>query len=480
MTEKSEGKSAALALESAEEARLMLEAIIDATQDIISVAGLDGRLLLVNQAYTRLIGLSKAEVIGQPATVDISEGESMHLHVMQTREPVVGVPMQVGPQKREVIVNAAPVLVQGELKGSVIVAHDVSEIRRLTEELKRIKSLVRQMQSRYTFADIVAVGAEMREVVAAAKRSAESSVTVLLSGESGTGKELFAHAIHHASPRCNGPLIRVNCTAIPETLIESELFGYEAGAFTGALKRGKKGLFEESAHGTIFLDEIGEIPLHVQAKLLRVLQEKEIIRVGGTRSIPVDIRVIAATNRNLWEAVQQGSFREDLYYRIHVFPIAIPPLRKRREEFAYLVRHLLTKLNGEYGRNVAKVSNEAMALLLQHDWPGNVRELENVLARSMISMQFSETVLQAAHLPLLAQTERRPAKTAQGAPFCAALTLAEAVAEAERATIAAALQTAGNNKTLAAKHLGITVRNLYYKLEKYRITTRGYDTECEK
>lgn len=461
-----EKEGAAQGPESVAEAKMMLEAIIDATQDIISVAGLDGKLMLVNQAYTRVIGLSKEAVIGQPATVDICEGESMHLKVMQTLEPVVGVPMQVGPQKREVIINAAPVLVKGELKGSVIVAHDVSEIRRLTEELSRMKKLVRKIQSRYTFSDIITVGEKMRQAVDAARRSAASSVTVLLSGESGTGKELFAHAIHHASPRNQGALIRVNCAAIPETLIESELFGYEAGAFTGALKRGKKGLFEEAGGGTIFLDEIGEIPLHVQAKLLRVLQEKEIMRLGANKTIPVDIRVIAATHRDLKQAVEQGSFREDLYYRIHVLPVEIPPLRARRDEFPYLVRHLLQKLNAEYGRNVAKASNEAMAALLLHDWPGNVRELENVLARSMISMAVFETVLQFEHLPPLAQP-RVTAKRTSGLPL-PGLTLAEAVEQAERAAIAAALQACGNNKSQAAKSLGITVRNLYYKLQRYR------------
>ena len=452
------------------EAKLMLEAIIDATQDIISVADLDGRLMLVNQAYTRVIGLSKAEVIGQPATVDICEGESMHLKVMQTLQPVVGVPMQVGPQKREVIINAAPVLVKGQLKGSVIVAHDVSEIRRLTEELSRMKSLVSRLHSRYTFADIIAGGGKMSQAVEAAKRGADSSVTVLLSGESGTGKELFAHAIHHASQRSTGPFVRVNCTAIPETLIESELFGYEAGAFTGALKRGKKGLFEEAGGGTVFLDEIGEIPLHVQAKLLRVLQEKEITRVGGVKNIPVDIRIIAATHRDLKLAVEQGAFREDLYYRIHVLPVAIPPLRERREEIPYLVRHLLQKLNGEYGRNVAKASNEAMAELLAHDWPGNVRELENVLARSMISMAVSETVLQFEHLPELGTRNR---SERQKAAVAGNVTLAAAVEAAEREAIGAALRASGNNKSRAAKLLGVTVRNLYYKLQRYRISVPG-------
>lgn len=451
--------------------RLLLEAIIDATQDVISVADANGDLMLVNQAYTRVIGLSKQEVIGKPATVDINEGESMHLHVMKTLEPVYGVPLQVGPQKREVIVNAAPVLVQGELKGSVLVAHDVSEIRRLTDELYQMKSLVRHMQTRYTFDDIVAAGPAMKKAVELARKAAASSVTVLLSGESGTGKELFAHAIHHASQRRTGPFIRVNCTAIPETLMESELFGYEAGAFTGALRRGKKGFFEEASGGTLFLDEIGEVPLHLQSKLLRALQEKEITRVGATKTIPVRIRIIAATNRELWQDVVKGAFREDLYYRINVFPIIIPPLRQRLSEFPQLVRHMLQKLNTEYGRNVERISDEALAVLQGHRWPGNVRELENILARSMISMAFNETELGVAHLPPLehnAPASLPASLPAGGSPQVP--TLEEAVEQAERAAIGLALRSARYNKTAAARLLGISVRNLYYKMEKYNIT----------
>lgn len=450
--------------------RLLLEAIIDATQDVISVADANGNLMIVNQAYTRVIGLNKQEVVGKPATVDISEGESMHLHVMKTLEPVYGVPLQVGPQKREVIVNAAPVMVGGELKGSVIVAHDVSEIRRLTDELYHMKSLVRCMQTRYTFDDIVAAGPAMKKAVDLARKAAASSVTVLLNGESGTGKELFAHAIHHASQRKSGPFVRVNCTAIPETLMESELFGYEAGAFTGALKRGKKGYFEEANGGTLFLDEIGEVPLHLQSKLLRALQEKEITRVGGTKTISVQIRIIAATNRDLWHDVVNGTFREDLYYRINVFPIIIPPLRQRLSEFPQLVRHMLRKLNMEYGRNVERISEEALAILQGYRWPGNVRELENILARSMISMAFNEMELIVAHLPPLDHSAGSiKASVAGGEEGAMVPTLEEAVEQAERLAIGAALRGARYNKTAAARLLGISVRNLYYKMEKYNM-----------
>lgn len=451
------------------EMKVMLEAIIESTQDVISVTDQAGKLIMINPAYTRLIGLSKEEVIGKPATIDIREGESMHLYVMKTLEPVRGIPLQVGPQAKEVIVNVAPIIVQGQLRGSVAVAHDVSEIRRLTEELGRMKSLVRQMQSRYTFEDIIATSPAMLKAVQLARRAAATPVTVLLSGESGTGKELFAHSIHHASGRKNAPLVRVNCAAIPETLLESELFGYETGAFTGARKGGKKGLFEEANGGTIFLDEISEIPLTVQVKLLRVLQEKEFVRVGGLKPIGVNIRVIAATNRNLTAEVEKGTFREDLFYRISVFPILIPPLRDRLDELPVLANFLLRKLNEEYGRNVRQLAPDALTILRNYRWPGNVRELENILARGMINMLFNETTMQAVHLPPLTgaaalssfQASKTVPELQQG--------LAPALSHTEKQSIVSALAASGGNKTAAASLLGISVRSLYYKLKKYEI-----------
>lgn len=449
--------------------KVMLEAIIDATQDVISVTDQDGKLILVNQAYTRLMGLSKEDVIGKPATIDIREGESMHLYVMKTLEPVRAAHLQVGLQAKDVIVNAAPIIVQGELRGSVAVAHDVSEIRRLTDELGRMKSLVRKMQSRYTFDDIVAKSPVMLKAVELARRAAATPVTVLLSGESGTGKELFAHSIHHASGRKNSPLIRVNCAAIPESLLESELFGYDSGAFTGARKDGKKGLFEEADGGTIFLDEIGEIPLTVQAKLLRVLQEKEILRVGAAKPLPVNVRVIAATNRNLAAEVETGHFREDLFYRISVLPILIPPLRDRLDELADLSIFLLRKLNEEYGRNVQQIAPDALALLRSYPWPGNVRELENILARGIINMLYNETVLQAMHLPPLTGTAAVSPKHSVPEAVCSSPRLAPALNETERQSILAALSASNGNKSAAASLLGISIRSLYYKLKKYHL-----------
>ncbi|NLY50599.1 MAG: sigma 54-interacting transcriptional regulator, partial [Firmicutes bacterium] len=314
------------------QAELLLQAIINATQDAISVVDEHGRGILVNPAYTRLTGLTEKDVLGKPANVDIAEGESIHLKVLTTKKPVRGAMLKVGPQRKEVIVDVAPIIVQGRLRGSVGVIHDVSQIKQLTEELARAQQRIRHLEAKYTFEDIVGESPELRAAIEQAERAADLPATILLRGESGTGKELFAHAIHNLSRWCRGQFVRVNCTAITESLLESELFGYEEGAFTGARRNGKKGYFEEAQGGTIFLDEIGEISPALQAKLLRVLQEKEIIRVGGNSPITVNVRVIAATNINLEQAVQEGRFREDLYYRLNVVPIFIPPLRYRKDD----------------------------------------------------------------------------------------------------------------------------------------------------
>lgn len=241
---------------------------------------------MINPAYTRITGLTKTQVIGKPASIDIYEGESMHMKVLQTKKPVRGVNMRVGPKHKEVIVNVAPIIVDGCLKGSVGVIHDVSEIQALTHELNRARQIIRTLQAKYSFDDIIGTSEEMKLPIEQAKLSARTPATVLLRGESGTGKELFAHAIHNASDRKFNKFVRVNCAAISESLLESELFGYDEGAFTGASRGGKVGFFEEANQGSIFLDEIGELPANIQAKLLRVLQEKEIVRVGGRSRSP--------------------------------------------------------------------------------------------------------------------------------------------------------------------------------------------------
>jgi PAS domain S-box-containing protein len=453
------------------EIQTMLQAIIHSSDDAISVVDENGRGILINPAYSRITGLTHDQIIGQPATADISEGESMHMKVLQTRRAVRGVPMRVGPNKREVIVNVAPIIVKGKLKGSVGVIHDMSEIKSLNRELNRARELIRKLEAKYTFEDIIGQSEEMMLALEQAKLGAKTPATVLLRGESGTGKELFAHAIHNASDRKYNKFIRVNCAAISETLLESELFGYEEGAFSGALRGGKRGYFEEANNGSIFLDEIGELPVNTQAKLLRVLQEKEITRVGGTKPISINVRIIAATNVNLEKGIAKGSFREDLYYRLNRMPIHIPPLRKRKEEIPLLSERLIQKISQDYGRNVEGITPAALHQLMGYDWPGNVRELENILGRAIIFMNYYELLIDVHHLPELKnkKSSNEPSLNYTNDSFVIDRSLSDMMDEYEGKIIQQTLLRLNGNKTLTAKTLGLSVRNLYYKIEKYNI-----------
>ncbi|MGI6585165.1 MAG: sigma 54-interacting transcriptional regulator [Lutisporaceae bacterium] len=451
------------------EVHSLLEAIINATQDAISVVDQNGLGVMINPAYIKITGLSEKDVIGKPATVDIAEGESIHMQVLKTRKPIKGALMKVGPARKEVLVNAAPIIVNGELRGSVGVIHDISEITKLSNELKNAKNIIRSLEAKYTFEDIIGSDPLLLSAIDKAKKAAEIPITVLLRGESGTGKEIFAHAIHNKSERKFSKFIRVNCSAIPETLLESELFGYEEGAFTGAKKGGKKGLFEEANGGTIFLDEIGEIPHGTQTKLLRVLQEKEIVRVGGTKSINIDVRIIAATNVDLEEAIESGKFRVDLYYRLNVLPIIIPPLRLRKGDIYDLALFFIKRFNQQYGRNVRDISPGAVDRLKEYSWPGNVRELDNFVGRAIINMKASDTVIQEKHLPKLEGfTYTGSSSDVQGEdPPDKCMALGNVAEKAEKEHIAKVMEECGNNKTKAAKLMNISLRSLYYKLERY-------------
>ncbi|MGE5674643.1 MAG: sigma 54-interacting transcriptional regulator [Mycobacterium leprae] len=450
------------------EMKVLLEAVINATQDAISVVDENGFGLMVNPAYTNLTGLHPDQVVGKPATVDIdSSQESVHLQVLRNRRPVRSIPMKVGPRKRDVLVDAAPIMVDGQLKGSVGVIHDVSDLTRLSEELEKHKKLVRRLTSKYTFAEIVAESSVMKQAVEQAMRAAETPATVLLRGESGTGKELFAHAMHNASSRRNGQFIRVNCAAIADTLLESELFGYADGAFTGARKGGKHGLFEEANGGTLFLDEIGEVSLSLQAKLLRVLQEKEIVRVGEAKPVPVNVRVITATNAPLEELITKGKFREDLYYRLNVVPIVIPPLRHRREDIPILIGHLIDKFNAEYGRAVTGIAPAALETLMAYPWPGNVRELENIIGRAIIAMTMADTVIEYRFLPPLGPGRQNTPPVAGAALPTQGRSLTDIVAAVEREALVRTLEETGGHKAEAARRLQVAPRTLYYKLERY-------------
>jgi len=335
------------------------------------------------------------------------------------------------------------------------------ERRALVAENRELK---RQLEGRHRLSGLETANPRMADAINVAARAAISRATVLIRGESGTGKELMARAVHYASPRSKGPLVAVNVAALPDTLIESELFGHERGAFTGA-DREHRGRFELADGGTLFLDEIGDLPKSTQVKLLRVLQEQAFERLGGTRTLRVDVRVIAATNRDLEAMVAQGGFRDDLYYRLNVVSIDIPPLRERREDIPALVQLFLQRFAGERPVPVTDVSREAMDLLVKYEYPGNVRELENLVHRAVVLAR--DRTLTTADLPI------RVARMKADGQVEPAATFVERVSEFERALIVEALDRAGGVQTRAARALGMSERHLRYKLRKYKLGQGG-------
>ncbi len=335
------------------------------------------------------------------------------------------------------------------------------EKEHLREENIRLRN---ELENRYRITDIIGNSNKMREVYQMISQVSKSTATVLIRGESGTGKELVANSIHYNSLRSKGPFVKVNCAALPDNLIESELFGHEKGAFTGAIKQ-KLGKFEMASKGTIFLDEIGSVGIEVQVKLLRILQEKEFERVGGSQTIKTDVRVITATNKNLEQAVEEDTFRHDLYYRLNVFPIYIPPLRERKTDVLLLVDHFLEKYASENHKTIRRFSTPAIDMLMDYHWPGNVRELENCIERAVLLCE--EGVVHSYHLPPTLQTGSE-------SDTLPVLSLEDAVANLEKEMIIDALKNTRGNITLAADVLKTTVRKFSYKANKYSIDYRHY------
>ena len=363
------------------------------------------------------------------------------------------------PRQRLFYRSTAPVTDErGHVIGNLVLYRDVStaiDAEQMKAEVQRLRT---ELETTYSFAGLVGTSKGMHTVFALMKQAAESDITVLIQGESGTGKELVARSFHFNSSRKNGPFVALDCATIPETLIESELFGHEKGAFTGATTR-RVGAFERADGGTILIDEIGDLPYPLQGTLLRVLQEREIQRIGGTAPVSVDIRVIAATNKDLERAVKAGEFREDLFYRVAAFPIVIPPLRERREDIPALVEHFIEKFSGRLNKSLDGISTAALRLLLQYDWPGNVRELENAIERAVLLE--TAPVIQAGNLP----PQLSPAiASGQDSPE---RTTSLPLAEVERQAVLLALEVAGDNVTRAANVLGIHRATLHRKLKKY-------------
>ncbi len=338
----------------------------------------------------------------------------------------------------------------------------------LAEETERLQ---RQLANTGVLVDMVGTSPQMQQVFNVVQQVAPSKAAVLVAGESGTGKELVARAIHQLSTRRGGPFVAINCAAMPETLMESELFGHEKGAFTGALER-RAGCFELAQHGTLLLDELVEMPSGTQAKLLRVLEDSRVRRLGGKNEISVDVRVIAATNRNLDDALKKGDLREDLYYRLNVFQISLAPLRQRLSDLPVLTETLITHLNRKHACNVSSVTAEVMEAFRKYHWPGNVRELRNVLERAVIMA--GEGTIQMAHLPYdfgVCVGSRPPAQVFE--PESVRLAVGTTVGEAEKALILLTLQHTKNNKTRAAEILGISLKTLFNKLKEYGAADSG-------
>ncbi len=456
-----------------------LEEILNLAAEWIVVVDREGIIRYINGAYCDFLDTCTEEATGKHVQ-DVIENTRMHLVVRTGQAEVASIHAIKGS---EMIANRYPLYVDGELVGAVGTVMfrnsqdwlDYSrKVQPVLEELKYYKKrFEKELRSKYNFGDLIGNHPKFQEAKRLAERVAGSQSAVLLSGESGTGKELFAHAIHQTSPRGQFPLVRVNCASIPENLLESELFGYEEGAFTGAKKGGKKGKFELAHRGTVFLDEIGDMPLQMQSKLLRVLQEKEIERVGGQAPIPVDVRIIAATHRHLEQMVQEGKFRQDLYYRLNVMKIEIPSLRERKEDIKPIAKALLCKLERKFSRQGIKLSEEVVERLEAHAWPGNVRELENILERAVNVLDGN--IIRLTHLPLYLQddlqlvrfhgsrTEDLPFKDGPVQP------LKEVLMHAEKAAIQHALRQTNGNKQLAAKLLGIGKTSFYDKCKTYNI-----------
>jgi PAS domain S-box-containing protein len=442
-----------------------LNTIIDSSVDGIVVSDKDGVIIKANDAYRHIIGIKEDNLVGLPVKWLMDQGylrESVTLKVLESKKNET-ISLQV-PSGREVILTASPILDDGgDVYQIVANIRDLTELNNLSEQLSvsnalnvKYKSELERYRQGELLADMVFQSEEMVTKAEMSIKVAQVDSTVLLLGESGVGKEVFAKIIHRASKRKDGPFIKVSCASIPPNLIESELFGYEGGSFTGSKKEGRMGLFEMADGGTIFLDEIGEVPTDVQAKLLRVLQERELFRVGGRKPLSLDVRVVSATNRELEEMVRQGTFRQDLYYRLNVISIRIPPLRQHREDIPPLIHHFLEKFNAKFGFH-KKIASPVIGRLVHHNWPGNVRELENTIER-MVVLSTDDLIDSDFLWPAAGDKQ-----SDQGWP---SLNLNEVLEETERNLIMQVYKECQSTRK-AARILGVNQSTVVKKLNKY-------------
>jgi len=442
--------------------------LLDHMQIGVIVADADGYIIYINETYARFLDIDAQVQTGKHAT-EVVANTRLHI-VARTGVAEVNYPHEF--KDIGFLVHRIPIRENGRIIAvlGLVLFEDARTASRLADKLSVLESKVKLYENelaslrgtRYTFDNIISVSTAMKAVKKEAVHAATNKFPVLITGESGTGKELFAQAIHHAGARKSFPFVRVNCAAIPKDLFESEFFGYEKGAFTGADPRGKPGKFELAHLGTIFLDEIGDLPLEMQPKLLNVLEEKTFERVGGNEVNHSDFRLIAATNQDIDRLMEKGLFRKDLYYRLSVIPLDILPLRKRRADILPMAEHFFSDHHGVGAGKQFRIDPEAATCLKSHDWPGNARELLNVVEQILVSLEGK--TIQPVNLPFYISKQESPPVIQAHA------TLKDYLREAEKTFISQTLKAAGQNKSLAARRLGIHRTLLYRKVKKLNLT----------
>ncbi|WP_078428314.1 sigma-54 interaction domain-containing protein [Alkalihalobacterium alkalinitrilicum] len=439
--------------------------LLGSVDDAITVIDENGVIQSWNQKSEEMYGFTAANVKGKKIT-SFFETESVVL--MSTINDRKGVIKQYNQPKPDVhvLINTSPIIVDDEVIGGISVERNITEIVKLNDELSstaaslhELERNVQNEQSLSPFSKIKGRSPVLQDALHLVKKVSKTDATVLITGESGVGKELFAEAIHKASNRSDAPFVAINCGAIPTALIESDLFGYDQGAFTGAVKGGKKGKFDAAKGGTIFLDEIGEMPLEVQVKLLRVLQEKQYYRVGGTNPLPTDVRIIAATHRDLERMIEEGSFREDLFYRLNVISIFVPPLKERKEDIPELIQLFLQEFSIKYKTPIPEIDPEVMYMFLQHPWQGNVRQLRNIIERLIISAD-ENVRIEPKHLPQNFVKQLLPTIELNETSIPPTLENDNEIVHALKLTY--------GNKTAAAKLLGISRATLYNRMKNFK------------
>lgn len=432
--------------------------ILDSISEGVFTIDLDWRITSFNRAAEEITGIRHQEAVGKRCRdvlrADVCETDCTLRQTMETGKPIMNKAVHIidaGGKKRAITISTALLKdSNGRVIGGVETFRDMSTIEQLRKEI----------EGRYLCEDIISQSHKMQNLFAVLPNIAESNTTVLIEGESGTGKELFARAIHNLSFRRDKPFIAVNCGALPDTLLESELFGYKAGAFTDA-KKDKPGRFTLAEGGTIFLDEIGDVSASVQVKLLRVLQDKTYEPVGGLSTVKADVRIITASNKKLDQLVQQGKFRDDLYYRVNVMKLELPPLRDRKEDIPLLVDHFINRFNSLHNKNICCVTNEVTTILCTYDYPGNVRELENIIEHSFVLCEGE--IIEARHLPSSVRPVLKTESLAGGPAT---------IKQMEIILITQALRRNEGNKTATARQLGIDKSTLFRKLKSYDITDK--------